>query len=327
MMDPYNLQRFLTAQAEDYECALGELKRGRKESHWIWYIFPQVAGLGHSSMAQEYAIRSRDEAVAYLGHPILGARLQQCCEALRKHQSKKVQDIMGFPDDLKLRSSMTLFAMISAPDSVFHKVLNTFYSGQVDERTVGFLACQVTFKYGNRTHNVHPFKQRLFICGFEERAEYQSRNISHLITIANPGAVASQPSWFKGAHLELRFGDVVSETDARHCKTTAPSLHDLQLAVEFFRPSWVVPGSKILVSCDHGASRSPALAYVLTADQLGEGREVEAFGAVLEIRSVAVPNGLVVRLGDAFLRRNGALLAPLKDFYAKINVELFPKKI
>ena len=139
--DPHNLQRFLTAQAEDFECALAELKRGRKESHWIWYIFPQVAGLGHSSMAQQYAIRSRDEAVAYLEHAILGSRLKQCCEALLKHQGKKVQDIMGFPDDLKLRSSMTLFAMISKPDSVLHKVLNAFYSGEMDERTVRFLAC------------------------------------------------------------------------------------------------------------------------------------------------------------------------------------------
>jgi uncharacterized protein (DUF1810 family) len=137
--DPYNLERFLKAQAEDYPCALAELQRGRKESHWIWYIFPQVAGLGHSPMSQEYAIRSRDEAVAYLGHPVLGARLQKCCEALLKHQGKRVQDIMGFPDDLKLRSSITLFVMISKPASVFHKVLSAFYSGEMDERTVAFL--------------------------------------------------------------------------------------------------------------------------------------------------------------------------------------------
>jgi uncharacterized protein (DUF1810 family) len=138
--DPFNLQRFLTAQAEDYDCALEELQMGRKESHWIWYVFPQVAGLGHSPMAQEYAIRSRDEAVAYLNHPVLGARLTQCCEAPLKHAGKKVQDIMGFPDDLKLRSSMTLFAMVSSEDSVFHNVLNTFYSGQMDERTITFLS-------------------------------------------------------------------------------------------------------------------------------------------------------------------------------------------
>src|SRR5215472_14841758 len=137
--DPHNLQRFLTAQAEAYDSALQELKRGQKESHWIWYVFPQVAGLGHSSMAQQYAIRSRGEAVAYLGHPILAARLRECCGALLKHQGKNVQDIMGYPDDLKLRSSMTLFAMISSQCSVFHKVLNAFFAGQMDERTIAFL--------------------------------------------------------------------------------------------------------------------------------------------------------------------------------------------
>ncbi len=140
--DPHNLQRFLTAQAEDFDRALRELRRGHKESHWIWYIFPQVAGLGYSSTSQKYAIRSREEAVAYLNHATLGIRLRQCCEALLKHQGREVQDIMGYPDDLKLCSSMTLFAMISTPDSVFHKVLNAFYSGQMDERTVAFLAAK-----------------------------------------------------------------------------------------------------------------------------------------------------------------------------------------
>src|SRR5215471_18122638 len=129
--DPHNLQRFITAQAEDYQCALRELQAGQKESHWIWYIFPQVAGLGHSPTAQEYAIRSRDEATAYLAHPVLGTRLQQCCEALLQHQGTRIQDIMGFPDDLKLRSSMTLFATLSIPGSVFYKVLDAFYSGQM----------------------------------------------------------------------------------------------------------------------------------------------------------------------------------------------------
>ena len=91
-------------------------------------------------MAQEYAIRSRDEAVAYLNHAVLGTRLQRCCEALLKHQGQKIQDIMGFPDDLKLRSSITLFVVISTQDSVFHKVLNAFYSGHLDERTIAFLS-------------------------------------------------------------------------------------------------------------------------------------------------------------------------------------------
>ena len=137
--DPHNLQRFITAQTGAYDWALAELEQGLKESHWMWFIFPQVAGLGRSPMAEAYAIRSRDEAVAYLNHPVLGARLRQSCETLLKHRGKKAQDILGFPDDLKLRSSMTLFAMISPADSVFHKVLNVFFSGELDEKTLAFL--------------------------------------------------------------------------------------------------------------------------------------------------------------------------------------------
>ncbi len=137
--DPHDLQRFLTAQAEDYQSALRELRRGKKESHWIWYIFPQVAGLGYSPTAQAYSIRSRDEAVAYLNDAVLGSRLRKSCEALLKHQGRDIRDIMGYPDDLKLRSSMTLFAAISTPDSIFHQVLEAFYSGQMDERTMAFL--------------------------------------------------------------------------------------------------------------------------------------------------------------------------------------------
>jgi len=174
---------------------------------------------------------------------------------------------------------------------------------------------------------VHPFHQRLFICGFDGRAEYQSRKVSHLISIANPGAAPSKPAWFTGAHLQLWFGDVISEADAKRCKTSAPSIEDVQRAVDFFRGAWLVRDSKILVSCDQGASRSPALAYLFIADQFGAGREAEALNLMLDIRSVAVPNGLVVRHGDTFLRRNGALLAPLKEFYAKINAELFPKVV
>jgi len=172
-----------------------------------------------------------------------------------------------------------------------------------------------------------PLQHRLFVCGFDERAEFQARNISHLLAVANPGAGVVKPPWFEGAYLQLSFGDVISEADARRCNTTAPSVHDVQQGLEFLRRAWAVPGSKILVSCDHGASRSPALAYVFIADQFGPGREAEAFSVTLDIRSVAVPNALVVRLGDAVLQRNGALLPPLKDFYAKINAELFPKTV
>src|SRR5690349_7103619 len=138
-LHPHNLQRFLTAQDADYERALKELQRGRKQSHWIWFIFPQVAGLGHSSRAREYAIQSKHEAIAYLNHPVLGSRLQRCCEALLQHSDLNVIDIMGFPDDLKLRSSMTLFAMISEKESIFHKVLEAFYSGRMDQQTIVFL--------------------------------------------------------------------------------------------------------------------------------------------------------------------------------------------
>jgi uncharacterized protein (DUF1810 family) len=137
--DPHNLHRFLTAQDEDYEFAIEELRRGKKESHWIWYVFPQVAGLGSSSMAQDYAIASREEAVAYLDHPILSRRLQECCEALLPHRDSKIEDIMGFPDDLKLRSSLTLFASVSATPKMFQTVLDTFYGGQTDEKTIAFL--------------------------------------------------------------------------------------------------------------------------------------------------------------------------------------------
>src|SRR6478736_9862584 len=107
------------------------------------------------------------------------------------------------------------------------------------------------------------------------------------------------------------FGDVVSEADARTLKTTAPSMDDIQRALQFFRNACSDPNSKILVSCDYGASRSPALAYVFIADQLSVGQESEAFRLLLEIRPDAVPNGLVVRLGDAYLKRGGALTAPL----------------
>ncbi len=137
--DPYDLERFVAAQAQDFERALGELQRGRKQSHWIWYIFPQVAGLGHSSMAQKYAIQSREEAVAFLNHPVLGSRLRQCCEALLRHRGRRVEDIMGYPDDLKLRSSMTLFAVVDEGENIFREVLKVFYSGERDERTMDFL--------------------------------------------------------------------------------------------------------------------------------------------------------------------------------------------
>lgn len=138
--DPYHLQRFLTAQAASYERALRELHGGRKLTHWIWYIFPQVAGLGHSPTAQEYAIHSKQEAIAYLAHPVLGHRLRQCCAALLEHAGKPIAHIMGYPDDLKLRSSMTLFAAVSEADNIFARILAAFYAGNRDANTIAFLS-------------------------------------------------------------------------------------------------------------------------------------------------------------------------------------------
>ena len=136
---PHELNRFLSAQSEDYQVALEELKQGRKESHWIWYVFPQVAGLGLSSMSQTYAIQSKEEGLAYFQHPVLGQRLHECCEALLLHQDKSVTAIMGTPDDLKLKSSMTLFASLSDSDSIYHQVLEIFYEGEQDQKTLDFL--------------------------------------------------------------------------------------------------------------------------------------------------------------------------------------------
>ena len=138
--DPYKLERFLTAQEQNYSDALRELRRGRKQSHWIWYVFPQVAGLGNSPTAQHYAIGSQEEAVAYLAHPVLGQRLRECCEALLPHRGSQITDIMGFPDDLKLRSSMTLFASVAEDPQIFQAVLDAFYGGRADQKTIDFLS-------------------------------------------------------------------------------------------------------------------------------------------------------------------------------------------
>lgn len=137
--DPHNLRRFLEAQAGCYDSALRELAAGRKESHWIWYIFPQLAGLGHSASALRYAIHSREEAVAYWQHALLGVRLQQCCEALLAHGGTPIEAILGFPDHLKLRSSMTLFHTVSPEADICREVLKTFYGGEKDPKTLDFL--------------------------------------------------------------------------------------------------------------------------------------------------------------------------------------------
>lgn len=138
--DPHDLDRFVEAQLEDYPTALRELKDGAKQSHWIWYIFPQVAGLGSSSMAERYAIKSRREADAYLQHPVLGPRLIECTHALLGLTGKTAEEVMGYPDYLKLKSSMTLFAALSKSGSPFHKVLDRYFAGEADPRTTDYLA-------------------------------------------------------------------------------------------------------------------------------------------------------------------------------------------
>lgn len=138
-MDICSLNRFLEAQKIMYETALEEIKKGEKESHWIWYIFPQLRGLGYSPKAYTYGIDGLEEAKAYLEHPVLSARLIEITEALLSHQGKDIEDIMGDIDALKLRSSMTLFALISEADSVFHQVLEVFYDSKMDEMTLELL--------------------------------------------------------------------------------------------------------------------------------------------------------------------------------------------
>lgn len=138
--DPFNLQRFVEAQGGSYEMALGEVKNGQKITHWMWYIFPQIAGLGESDMARKYAIVSLDEAREYLTHWVLGPRLREISAACLAHRDKTANEIFGSIDTMKLRSSMTLFAQVAEPGSVFEQVLDAFFDGAPDERTLELLA-------------------------------------------------------------------------------------------------------------------------------------------------------------------------------------------
>jgi uncharacterized protein (DUF1810 family) len=137
--DPHDLCRFVQAQAGDYDQALSEIRAGRKRSHWMWYIFPQFDGLGFSSTAQRYAIKSIPEAEAYLRHPVLGSRLEECCEAVLGVSGRSAHDIFDSPDDMKLRSCATLFARVSAPGSVFEQLLGKYYEGVPDQQTLRLL--------------------------------------------------------------------------------------------------------------------------------------------------------------------------------------------
>jgi uncharacterized protein (DUF1810 family) len=138
--DPHDLTRFVWAQADDYERALSEIKSSEKRSHWMWYVFPQFDGLGSSPTARRYAIKSLAEAKAYLAHPLLGPRLLECAEAVRRIAGRSASDIFGSPDDMKLRSCATLFAHVSRAGSVFDRLLAKFFQGVRADRTLQLLA-------------------------------------------------------------------------------------------------------------------------------------------------------------------------------------------
>ena len=134
--DPHDLDRFVQAQSDDYMRALAEIRNGRKRTHWMWFIFPQFDGLGFSSTSKLYAIKSVAEARAYLAHPVIGPRLVECAEAALSVEGRSANDIFGSPDDMKLRSCATLFAAISPDGSAFHRLLDKFFRGQHDDRTL-----------------------------------------------------------------------------------------------------------------------------------------------------------------------------------------------
>lgn len=134
--DSYDLDRFVEAQKGNYDQAIAELRAGSKQSHWMWYVFPQLAGLGQSSMSIRYAIRSGGEARAYLDHPVLRRRLIECAETVLAIENRSAHDIFGSPDDSKLRSSATLFAHVSPQHSVFERILEKYFNNEPDPRTL-----------------------------------------------------------------------------------------------------------------------------------------------------------------------------------------------
>lgn len=134
--DPYNLKRFVDAQDPVFARVCSELRAGRKREHWMWFIFPQIQGLGYSPLAQKFAITSLEEARAYLDHPILGARLRECCRLVNLVEGRSIEEIFGYPDDLKFRSSMTLFAHATSDNQVFRDALEKYFSGEFDPLTL-----------------------------------------------------------------------------------------------------------------------------------------------------------------------------------------------
>ena len=136
MDDPFHLKRFVDAQAPVYQRVLAELRNGRKASHWMWFIFPQIKGLGSSPMANKFAIASRAETAAYLQHPVLGPRLRECSRLVTAVPDRSIAEILGYPDDLKFRSSMTLFAAVAPDNKDFTDALDKFYGGKADPATL-----------------------------------------------------------------------------------------------------------------------------------------------------------------------------------------------
>ncbi|MEM5339325.1 DUF1810 domain-containing protein [Paraburkholderia azotifigens] len=139
MDDQFDLRRFVDAQAPIYDQALAELQAGRKQSHWMWYVFPQFRGLGESPMAQKFAIQSLDEAVSYLQHPVLGVRLKEATRAVNGVEGRSIETIFGYPDYLKFRSSMTLFSKAAPDERLFTDALARYFGGAADERTLALL--------------------------------------------------------------------------------------------------------------------------------------------------------------------------------------------
>jgi uncharacterized protein (DUF1810 family) len=139
MDDPFDLQRFLDAQASTYAAARAELQAGRKRSHWMWFIFPQVRGLGSSAVSRHYAIASRQEAEAYLRHPVLGTRLRECTQLVNAVPGRSAYEIFGDPDCMKFQSCMTLFAAVAPDDTVFREALAKYYDGAPDQATLAKL--------------------------------------------------------------------------------------------------------------------------------------------------------------------------------------------
>jgi len=138
--DPYDLRRFVDAQESVYRTVVAELRAGRKRSHWIWFIFPQLRGLGRSGTAIRYGIASRDEAAAYLVHPVLGPRLRECTRLVAQVDGRSIEEIFGWPDNLKVRSSMTLFARATDDNADFQAVLEKYYGGEPDPATIDILS-------------------------------------------------------------------------------------------------------------------------------------------------------------------------------------------